>query len=209
MRIMLPGTVKEMSTIIAVCSGNFCLMAADSRMVVNSDNAGWEVYSDDAKKIFKIGNVLFGVIGKLWKDEVMTAPFVGYNNMNIYNALDILEKYAMDNILHIYDYPRNYILCGQESDGKYIIVVLKFNAEKHGFDREVYRPPEEYDKAYVLALPPSLADRMEYFNKLLEREINASKSTDEMKNRLTNLIRKIGKEDVQHTVGGKIQCIVI
>ena len=184
-------------------------MAADSRMVVNSDGAGWEIYSDDAKKIFKIGNILFGVIGKLWKDEVMTAPFVGYNNMDIYNTLDILEKYAMNNMLHIYDYPRNYILCGQERDGKYIIVVLKFNAEKHGFDREVYRPPNKDDFASVLALPPSLVDRVDEFDKRLEREVRASNSKDEMKNRLTNLIRKIGKEDVQHTVGGKVQFLMI
>lgn len=210
MRIMLPGTVNNMSVVIAICSEAFCLMAADSRCMINNDNGEWTFKDDSTRKIFSVENkVLFGGAGQFWNTEKIYSPIDNIRVLTLDRVANLAEHYINDHALVIDRYRRTYVMCGRDNDGLNTIIGINYDAETKRARRMVYKPYIKGSIVSEMILPNALKDQADRYNDLLSKEVLAADSMVELKARLANLIRKIGKDDIEKTVGGKVQFLMI
>jgi len=221
MLIMNPRTVTYMSAIIAVCGRGVCLMISDSRKMVNvgGKDPVWEFHDDATQKIFKINsNILFGGVGRFWKkndhEEEITSPFANAGNvqsMSVFHAADAVERYMADNIRMVDVYPRKYLLAGREHDGNLAMISIDYDAGKCEVRRSVFRPRSDVEFATLMALPRSLtlSGLEKVAKERLEDIIHNAESVDNIILRSAELIRWIGENDIDASVGGNVNFLTI
>lgn len=197
-----------MSAVIGVCSTNFCLFAADTRMV--SERGDSLVFDNDStEKIFKLNqNVLYGATGLFSASEKLLDPlaiFPAPDVVTISNAQNATLDYMRHHISKLS--VRNYLIGGKEDSGEFSIRYLHYNKETRNIDIQVFKPTPSYAYAFVCALPASLnAESMQYQN-LVGQLINRCTSITTLVEGLAQIIRDISDKDV--SVGKEVIALLV
>lgn len=197
-----------MSTVIGVCGINFCLFAADTRMVTEQ-NGSLVFHNDDTKKIFKINqNVLFGATGLFHANETIIKPLEFFPNPNVVtvsNAQAATLDYMRQHLSTLS--VRNYLIGGKNDSGEFSLTYLHYNKATHNIDVQVFKPVPPHSFAIICALPASLEPDAQRYQDLVGQLVNQCTSINDLVEGLAKIIRDIADKDA--SVGKKVLALLV
>lgn len=197
-----------MSAIIAVCSTNFCLFAADTRMV-SMQNGSLVYDNDNTEKIFKLNkNLVFGATGLFHASETLLAPFSSFadqTQITISDAQDSILSY-MNNLSPTLS-SRNYLIGGKDESGNYSLRYFHYNKASGDIETQIYKPKPPYLFAIVCALPQNLESDAQDYQRLVGNLVNQCDTLDNLIKGLAQIIRTISERD--NSVGKQVSVVLI
>lgn len=207
---LMPGALKIMSVLFAICDKNIALLAADSRMVTCGDENG-DIIDDHQHKIFKINDrLLFGGVGSIKGYESLVDAFkdVDYANLTL-ECADILLQEYMNGIMekvHSTGH-RTYILVGRNLNEDICVYTYDYNTTTKTSNIERINLAQCDMCEIYIGLPPSLAGQSDVYAKKLRTIMNREDTISGLKDGISGLIRDISNVDV--TVGGEPEFVRI
>lgn len=212
MFITYPGTRKIMSVLIAICDRNIALLAADSRMSINSTEQSSEYYFDDScHKVFKLNDrLMFGGAGVYERQEDLCAAFKGYelSALTLEHADKLIQGY-MSKLMQRKTDLRNrcYILCGRNIDNEMCIYTYEYDVMLREEEVHYWNMSHEDVCKLHVGLSPILTKRTDEYAEKLRAIMHREDTIQGLKNGISELIREIA--DVDWTVGGEPEIIMI
>ena len=206
------GAMQYMSTIIGVCSTNFCTLCADSRRVTNS-SGGVEIVDDSTQKIFKLNDrVLFGAMGLFASYENFLDPFNVYLDKCVITVrmackavIDHINRNMNSGCGYMF---RNYFVGGKDNKGKFCIYEIHFDTKTKEVETTLRAPdPPSYNFSVSCGVPFSLQAQKQNLMDSIGNVVSSSKTHTEMLSGLRHIIDKIAEDEI--TVGGEMQTVSV
>lgn len=211
MLIILPGTVKFMSVLIAVCGETYAILAADSRVSINNMDNKTECVNDNCHKIFQINDsLIFGGAGQFFHSEPLTAAFIGkdYNFLKLEEADKLIQGYmetVFDKLSPIGK--RSYVLCGKNEYGEMCLYQYNYNLATQEKQVQRYNAPESDGDYYCIGLPPKLSNKVDEYETKIKSVLDSSRNIQDIFNGFSEIINSIATID--NMVGGKPEFVYI
>lgn len=200
-----------MSVLIAICGETYAILAADSRLTINSLDNKIKIINDDYHKIFKLNdNLIFGSAGQFFYSEPLTVPFYGkdYNNLTLEEADNLIQGY-MNEVFNILS-PigiRLYILCGKNKAGEMCLYQYQYNLytqEKNIYKYNAVKSDVDYS---CIGLPPKLSNKLNEYDAKIQDILDKSVNKQDIFDGLIELIEDVSTID--NTVGGNPEIITL
>lgn len=171
-------------------------MISDGRKIEPMPDLLNPILDESFPKVFKVNNrVVFGGTGMFSMKKRILDLLNVYPVKNIitpkmtYNAsVDYLENQKFD--LYV---PRNYIIGGKDSKGKFSICEVRFDPMNHEVSTTIREPDSEF--VISCALPARLEEMEGKILQVIGEFIQASKTHKQMLDYITKFIRGLYKFD--------------
>lgn len=199
---------SALSVVIGIAGTNFCTLLADGRQMISHSledgQTEWSIKSDEFQKVYRLNpRVVIGIAGVFQGEETVLTPLASISDLSAASVRvvcqayrDFLNRHKME----IFS-PRSYIVGGKEKGGRCVLYHITFDPADHSVKVSSYEP-QRNGFAVVCALPPSLADKQDYYMDMVKGCITSSHTHEEMAQRVGGVINDIAKVD--QWVGGPI-----